>query len=1114
MKKLFAVIMAIVLAFAGIAMNTAADAAVTVNPADLPTAAKETMWAIAYKTRCRNYKAVRRTRKSCLAARVLLLPLMLFMGVAAPIGTGTPSNRFTVSYMKEKKIISRDFFSEEEAVKAYRQIASYDNKMPRRLTNNIGKCPIIIADSNWTENVQKKENAQLWREEARKLLKEARVDKVKVETALTLDVSDLKNIVCGRNIERLMELDGIGEKTAYKIVRALRPISRPSVIKTLKSHEFTRIRLSHTVGTETFFITDTIRKGVSPVEAKAIALGGKDAIITVISKLDEIDEKNVEQVEEREELLDFWRDACDNGIVVNGKRYVFLGHGTNSAKECKTLWVLEEIYTDMRTWVLKGTNPNWKTTPAKKLAYLVGLQNVTRKSTGIPFQPEDFVVYPSVFSDVVGNHTKEFLDGHEEDLDNHAEPVNRSDGYFIVDIPEQMYSEYINRMIARGDDPAEAEEKLMAFVNNHSINSYRCDGVALKGCGDKHVNFHAFAYANGISRAPDGKHLSTKSVFIDETVLKTTIGKGCAYETFEDWADAVREEMNLGVCVKAHAKSKKDVSYQVLQALCETSGETVRKMAQPTIERVNNAHYVDGASRLLGRELGHIARILPEIMKVRNVAERVEKRLTAIINDAFSGKLLRCSYYAFITPDPVYIMQGWLGLEKTGCLESGECHVGGLPYKKYAFWRSPVMHPNSVRVYNNVEIKKEYRRFFKSDEFVIIMNSKDDVSLAAAADWDGDHGSVSDFEPLVEAIEQTQKIWNRLVIWETPKTIKEIVDRLRELEYVKGLTKANELGLTVYGLNALLNRVMKVEDEATGETYTIVVELTHRGINFKVFAGNVLVDASKHGGAEIAEPEESSQCENMLQPWAKTYRDAVKRRQNWKVVLKSVGDVSYFETVSAAKEFAANFSNQKPVVTNYLEELASLNGKDLKHTAGTLNKLFALYSKYIDRSVEIKDLPDKAFDFHKLMFNPEEKRRGLIGLIRKGEKKIMSVDGDSMRLDEGLFNSLARRIEHDRAIWVGDNDRKDKEDTTFEDEWRLLALEEIRNFAEAMGATLEDAYDVITWQMFKYTDEQYASMDGKLDFLRDNLWKAYWLIFGGMAEEAAMRWEKEEETGD
>ena len=1106
MKKFLALLIAIIIGIIG-NINIA-----QAGQLDIPQDTKSITWEIGYHARCRTIgKGTRIRINSKRMTRVILLPLMLFAGTAGK--TTSQQKVWQVKVMHRTGLKKQSFATFKEAKEAYVRMMNLDKNMPRVMYNTSAGIPVMVAESNWDEECQNKENIQNWKEKARQLLKSKRLTTPQIDALLSaIESKELQNIVASNNIERLCEIPGIAEKSAYKIVAALRPISLATkTLRSYKSTEFTRLTLHHMFGHDDYYVVDTIRKGITPIEAKALSLGGDDAVIHVVSKVPE--PKSNEDYAAVEELMDFWRDATHNGIVINGIKYVFLGHGTNAAKGCKSVWVKETIYDKMRTYMLKGTNLKWSTTAAKKIAYLCGLQLVTRNSVRIPFEPEDFAFFPSVFSDINGDMDKEYLDGSEAHIDNNTESVNRSDGYFIINIPDSMVKTYVERLVQRGKDYAEAEEIVEAFRNDHSINSYRVNGAAIKGCGDKHIDAHHFLYSRGINKTPDGRDIHYISVFCDETVLKTSIGPNGAYPTFEAWCNAVRDEFDLGICVKAHKKDKKDVSYQVIQSLCEATGATVRKMAKSTIDKCNAVHTVEGASRLIGRERGHIMRIFPELANVRNIREMLDTRIQERINDAFGGKLIDESYYFFITPDPFYVLEGWFGLEKKGCLEAGQAHVSGVKYGKMAFWRSPVMHPNSVRIYQNVPVKKDYRKFIKSEQCVIMMNSIDDVSLAVAADWDGDHGSVSEFEPLIEAIEETLRIWNRLVIWETPTVPKQAISREMELDYIEGLTKENELGLTVYGLNALLNRILKVKDPITKKIIKKVIKVTHRGVNYKVFAGNVLVDAGKHGGAELNEPEESSQSKDMEQPWAKTYRDAVENKYFWKVTINDGERTSYrfFETKGEAEaEAESNPFACAPV--NYLDELASLKNKQREHMAGTLNKLFALYSTYIDRSHTIYDLPDKQFDFHNLMYNTEEKYRGMSGLFRIGAKTgVTDIDGMTMRPDEGLFNIIARRFERDRRDYQNDDTRKDLEDTSFEEIWRINALAEIQAYAEAFGRTLEDAYDLVTWQMFKFVDDQCATQDGKLDYVRDNLWRAYWLIFGGMAEEAAMRFEQDDD---
>lgn len=1002
-------------------------------------------------------------------------------------------SKFFVSYINKcGEVKSKEYRDPEIANAAYDKIGSIDPNLPRKIENISGKVAVLLRCSKWGAEQRKAVSDLEWRLSVNVRLNNAGLRRPQIDAILAVDAEKLQNAVIARDIDVLTSIEGIGEISAKKAIFALKSICRATSVEKVEMVEFTRVQLNNAAcGDE--IVVDKIRKRVSPVEDMAIAMGGTDAIIHVVSWIADPKEGDTDAVYRAELLGDYWRHICHYGLELNGKKYVPFGHGTNAAKECKTLWVLEDVF-DRMVEELKIPR-NWKITVAKQIAYMVGLQSVPTKPCGIPFLPQDFCVLPSVVSNSAANVRKWFLDGHFEDIDNAQIEVNRSDGYFMIDVPDEMKPVLYNRMIARGDDPEEADRILREFIENTKPNSYRAHPIALKGFGDKAIRVHEFLYDNGVVTTPDGRPLDQICVFVDETVLKTTIGEGKAFRTFEDWCNTVGE-IDLGVCVQGHKRSRKNVSYQVSQSLCEASRQTVRELVAPTVQTVNTMHTIDGISVVLGRELGSVLRKYPEIINCRNVREKAQRAIAKSIDDAFGGRLLKCCYYAFITPDPFYVLQGWFGLERTGSLEAGEFHVGNVKRGTMVTWRSPVMHPNSVRIIENVGIKPAFVKYIKNDEFVIRMNSKDDISMAMDADWDGDHAFVSAEPAMIQAARETLTEWNRLIVWETPKTEKIVVKRSDEIEYYSNLTHRNELGLTVYGLNALLNGVHAYNDQTTGKKTYKPEPITHVGVDFKKFAANVLVDASKHGGATITEPKASANSKFMAQPWAKDYRDAV---------------LSKLDTAGKTKKQIDEELLEKRAKLDAMCQYHELDREQMK--IGTLNKMFTLFCRDIDRSLEIKDAPDKEFDFHEIMFDPEESYRGMQGLIRKGSMGKILVDGFWIRPDQGLFDSIARRIERDRKDWR-DSDRKDKEDTSFEETWRINALAEIQAFAESFGKTLQDAYDVITWQMFKYIDKIYATMDGSGDYVRDNLWKAYWMIFGGMAAEAASHGEIIEEIED
>jgi len=1003
---------------------------------------------------------------------------------------------------------------------------------------------VVLDAHNWDYDCYTLLDEKQWQINAIGLMIKEKINKPMIEAVIKIDCGELRNAVATNNIEKLTAIKGIGEKTAIKVVRALRKICKPETVKTYKSMEFIRAQLNNDPTSENLWVYDTIRKSVSLVEDKAMEIGGKDAVIHVVSRIAEPkNEEDLEGIIRAERLLDAWLDVIENGLLVNNVKYRIFGHGTNAAKWCKTIAVKESIYDKMREYTNGGVDDEWQNTAAKNIAYTVGLIAVYSHQIEIPFKPEMFCIYPTVVKNVVANTTKLYLDGHAEDRDNDLVPVKFSDGFFVISMTKKVQMELHNQMVYNGMSAEKADKILNDFQNDTSFYSYRGNPVKLKGLGCKNVNAQAYLKSIGVTKTPDGRDIDDIVFFVDESVIKTSIGKNKAYKTFEDWCTAMGEKITLGTVVKTHPKEKKNISYQVTQCLCEATDEQVAKMAAKTIKRLNDNHTVESATKMLGREWGSVAVQYPELVNVPSFREHIEHKMEQNINEAFSGKILKDCFYSFVCPDPFFILAAWHGKNDNGMLKAGQIHLPTVKHGELAMWRSPVVHPNSVRVLENVSIPSNYRKFIKNEEYTIFLNCHDDVAVAMDMDFDGDHANTSDDPAIIEAVKETLKVWNRLIIWETPNPEKTVITEEVLREYFAGLTHMNELGLTVYGLNALLNGLLTEQDEVDKRWYTKRMPVTHRGVDFKKFAANVLVDASKHGGAEIEEPEESSICARMLQPWAKVYKDAVDEGNIWYV--KHNGKKKFFATAREANTYYKETRyvvltdddgivqlgpDGKPVMIdrfsldksnslylndsllqtpkNHLDELADPSKLNELHRYKTLNKLFALYAENARRDVKIDDAPEGQFDYKKIMFNQECGYRGLTGLIREGNGELVTINGERFRPNQGLFNSLARRLDRDRAVWLDDDSNKDKnnvseddDEVTFEMAWRANALAEIEAFAVAHGKTLEDAYDVITWQMFAYCDEKYLKMDGKTDFIRNKLWSAYRLIFGGLAVE-------------
>ena len=141
----------------------------------------------------------------------------------------------------------------------------------------------------------------------------------------------------------------------------------------------------------------------------------------------------------------------------------------------------------------------------------------------------------------------------------------------------------------------------------------------------------------------------------------------------------------------------------------------------------------------------------------------------------------------------------------------------------------------------------------------------------------------------------------------------------------------------------------------------------------------------------------------------------------------------------------------------------------------------------------------------KILYKNELGVRGMKGLCRKGEIYIEEL---GYRVDEGLFQSICRRTARDWEMVSAENpddsDRNMNEDSFFAN-CRVSGLAEIKAFAEACGATMEDAFDVITRWVFTKAESVYRN-DGSergaaMEVLYDQVMRGYFTIFGGMLKD-------------
>ena len=185
MKKLLALVLALILGFVGTTPAMVANVTVSSEVADRSTSDKNLDWILAYKKNCRGWHGnVRKTKKGHpLARRILLAPLNLLIGTASADGMMSIEDQINMFYDMAENVSKTIPAVKEEQVAATK-----------------------ITD------MKKLEEA----------LKSGKIPKKVVKAIIdTFSVTDMRQITAAEQYDKLKSIEGVGEKRAAKIVELL-----------------------------------------------------------------------------------------------------------------------------------------------------------------------------------------------------------------------------------------------------------------------------------------------------------------------------------------------------------------------------------------------------------------------------------------------------------------------------------------------------------------------------------------------------------------------------------------------------------------------------------------------------------------------------------------------------------------------------------------------------------------------------------------------------------------------------------------------------------------------------------------------------------------------------
>lgn len=514
---------------------------------------------------------------------------------------------------------------------------------------------------------------------------------------------------------------------------------------------------------------------------------------------------------------------------------------------------------------------------------------------------------------------------------------------------------------------------------------------------------------------------------MDLILTASTFKMAKNYKSFADYQKAfVALGHEYAVCVEEHKPKAADMPYQQFQTLVGADDEDIESFVDMAKESLGKYSEATEAGKLLGGYAAKVAQMLPGILKDSWAAGNVAKAYEARVNKVYGGKLPGCGSIHFIAPDPVAFMEAALGLPVVGSLKAGECACRTLSFGKVDITRNPHLDHAHVML-NNVKLVEG------GMGPTMYINIWDLTTIRLRCDYDGDHVFATQNAKILSVVEKTnQAIHNLPVDWDAPESTKGKVTKELVNKFCFGLTKASQIGIYADTMTKMW-----------AHGYDVCAN------DYLTFAGNVLIDAAKHGTANIVDPT--------------FVRDLKKAK------------------LPMFAMYAKADNEDRPLNGKYWTD-------KVEETNGVVDQYSRICRTEIGTQLKINGYDSLKFDWEKLLV-PGIGIKVMEGLHRN---PVYDVKNKTYINRGGLFEQIMLRHADE---WVGL--KKDKDARIKKMSWDQIrgkaGFEEIKAFAEANGRTIEEAYNHIVRKVWSGEHPYKSAIEN------DRAKEAFFRIFGEMA---------------
>lgn len=704
-----------------------------------------------------------------------------------------------------------------------------------------------------------------------------------------------------------------------------------------------------------------------------------------------------------------------HGVNWRGCNYKRLFQGASGSRKCTTLYIRSDLLSTVGQWVMNGLRQNELVMQPNKLnAYMALTSSATTKFFDVFGKTIDLgrvVVVPDHF--VKHYAVCDFVD---------------KNGNVHFDVDREIEMNAFDGMAVHRHTLSEEAFTLRHFFVKAASFPVDFDAAAEKLGGEIITDIWG-----------ERHNIHDVDLILCESCFKMK-------KAYRNW-DHYKQECELRgeefeVCVREHALRPKHMPYQQGQTL-QGNAIDAQLFANKTADLLDSYKEFDKAVKLLPFYMKEAAKAYHPLMNFWYFQKTVNESYAAMRKEALRGKLLNVGYNSFIAADPVAFMQHVLGLPVEGVLEANTCLCTQAKRGFMDITRNPHLDNAHVLLRN---VKTGNPAFFMGP--TVYMSIHDLAALRIRADFDGDHVFWSQDKNVLDLVRKTARLLkNRPIDWDAPESTKVRITKQVLTDLVRNGTKSGQIGIYVNMMTKVFaNMAEWIHDEL------ISMDDARRMVAWLTWAGNVLIDAAKHGSANVNMP--------------KWMEDLIKN--------------------SSLPAFAemAKATDALPVGSDHWKERCA-------KTNSFLDLYVDAVKMITNENLTVNDMEEEIFSWTKLVGNPRGKRiPGLVGTGKKN-KQTGKYEG------EGLFAHLAFMTEEERKTIArgADEDKYEQLKDVHMSIKGAQNLDTMIAYANSKGFTVDQLFDDVTRWIFSTKDLAEKPKLGKVVF------ENYFACFGSMLVE-------------